>query len=395
MTDKLQFMASKRSDISSFLAMDVLSRANAAEAAGRKILHMEVGEPAGGTPIEAIDAAKRAMDAGQQLGYLEARGLPALRERIARLYDDWYGVTLDPGRIAICAGASAGFVLSFLSAFDSGQRVALADPGYPCYRNTLEALGLEPVRIATSIEDGFQPTIAQLEQIQEPLHGLIIASPANPTGSLIGRERLADLVKYCEQREIKLISDEIYHGLTYGEPATTVLAETEHAIVVNSFSKFFRMTGWRIGWVVLPNALIRNVEKLGQNLYISASALGQHAALGVFDAEARLAKEFHIYRRNREVLLNSLIEGGVTKIAPADGGFYVYADVGHLTNDSVAFCQRALDEIGVAFAPGLDFDPERGHQFVRFSFAAEPATVEEASARLAIWLKDQTAKAAA
>ena len=394
MTKDLRDTGSQRSQISSFLAMDVMSRANAAEAEGRKILHMEVGEPAGGAPVEAVNAAKAALDRGRQLGYLEARGLPALRQRIGQLYQDWYGIELDHARVVITAGASGGFVLAFLAAFDHGQRVALADPGYPCYRNTLEALGIEPLRIQARLEDGFQPTIAQLEAIEGPIDGLIIASPANPTGTLIARERLAELAKYCESRNIRMVSDEIYHGLTYGEAASSVLDFTDNAIVVNSFSKFFRMTGWRIGWIVLPSALVRNVEKLGQNLYIAPSAIGQHAALGAFEAEVRLRDEFEVYIRNRAHLLDGLRRGGVDRIAPADGGFYVYADVSHLTGDTIAFCQKALDDIGVAFTPGLDFDPERGHQFVRFSFAADEATVMEAANRLAAWLPTMTAKAA-
>lgn len=371
--------------------MDVLREANKAEAEGRHILHMEVGEPAGGAPPQAIEAATRALANGRQLGYLDANGLPALRSRIAQLYGDWYGVDLDPNRIAVCAGASAGFVLAFLASFDPGQRIALADPGYPCYRNTLQALGLEPVRILTEIEDGFQPTIAQLEAIDGPIDGLIIASPANPTGTVIGQKRLAELVDYCTQRSIQLISDEIYHGLTYGEPASTVLAHSNQAIVVSSFSKFFRMTGWRVGWLVLPERLTRAVEKLGQNLFISASAIGQHAALGAFEAETNLHATVDAYRRNRQCLLESLKAGGVTQIAPADGAFYAYADVRHLTQDSLAFCAQALREIDVAFTPGLDFDPTRGHQFVRFSYATDEATVREAAKRLTAWLQGQTA----
>lgn len=367
--------------------MDVLRQANRAEAQGRQILHLEVGEPAGGAPMEAVEAAKAALDQGKNMGYLDALGLSALRERISRLYREWYGLEIDPGRIMITSGASGGFVLSFLAAFDEGQRVALADPGYPCYRNTLEALGIEPVRVRTELEDGFQPTLGQLEKLKGQIDGLILASPANPTGSLIERGKLKELTEHCVCQGIRLISDEIYHGLTYGDFASSVLAFTDDAIVVNSFSKFFRMTGWRIGWLVLPPGLVRHAERLGQNLYISSSAIGQHAALGAFAAEKRLRADLQTYSRNREHLIGALKAGGVDRIASADGAFYVYADVSHLTSDSISFCSKALADIGVAFTPGLDFDPDRGHHFVRFSFAADEATIQKASSLLRDWLK--------
>jgi len=386
MIGDLQAACSRRGRIDAFLAMDVLAAANARQAAGAPVLHLEVGEPAGGAPPEALQTAQAAL-ANAHLGYLDARGLPDLRRRIARLYLEWYGLAIDADHVVVTSGASAGFVLAFLAAFDHGQRVALADPGYPCYRNTLAALGITPVRIATAIEDGFQPTIAQLEALDGPLHGLILASPANPTGSLIGAGRMAELTGYCEARGIRIVSDEIYHGLTYQTVATSALQHSAQAIVVNSFSKFFGMTGWRVGWLVLPDSLIRNVEKLAQNLYISTSAIGQHAALGAFAAEARMRQRITTYARNRQCLLDGLRQAGIERLAPADGAFYVYADVGQLTDDSVAFCRAALEATDVAFTPGVDFDPARGQRFVRFSFAADEAVIREAVERLVPWLQ--------
>ena len=379
---------SKRSGINPFLAMDVLRAANARAASGHEVLHLELGEPGGGAPAAALQAAHAAMTSGP-VGYTDALGLAPLRQAIAGLYADWHDITIPAERIAVTAGASGGFVLSFLAAFDPGDRVAVADPGYPCYRNTLAALGIETVRIATDIEHGFQPTVAMLEAVEGPLHGIVIASPANPTGSMIAETELRAVAEWCRRRRVRIIADEIYHGITYDQPASTVLHHELDAVVVNSFSKFFCMTGWRIGWLVLPDELVAPVERLAQNLFISPSGVGQHAALGALGAQKELRQRIESYRANRTLLLNALSQAGIENIAPADGAFYIYADIGHLTDDSVAFCERLLEETGIALTPGLDFDPVRGGRYVRFSFAGESAVVEKASQRLVEWVKRQ------
>jgi len=372
--------ASKRGAVPPFIVMDVMRAANARQAAGEKVLHLEVGQPGSSAPEPVLAAARRALEQ-DLLGYSEALGLPELRAAIACHYLDSQGVVVDPARIAVTPGSSGGFLLTFLAAFDPGDRVALAAPGYPAYRNILEALGLEPVILEADLAHRFQPT-PELLEAAGPLDGLIVASPSNPTGTMLDEASLRALLSFCDARGIRVISDEIYHGITYGQAATTAVALSPHAVVVNSFSKYFSMTGWRLGWLVLPEDLLRAVECLGQNLFIAASTLSQVAAVAAFDCKADLEAKVRHYARNRAVLLRELPKAGFDRLAPADGAFYIYADVGALTNDSTAFCQRMLREINVAATPGVDFDRARGHRFVRFSFAGPEASIAEAAERL-------------
>ncbi len=377
---------SERSDIASFIVMDVMRQAAAAEAAGRHIIHMEVGQPATAAPRAAREAVKAALDR-DTLGYTLALGYEPLRARIARLYRDWYGLTVSPERIVITSGSSAAFVLSFLALFDAGSKVALPAPGYPCYRHILTALGASPVTIETGPNARWMPTAAAIEAAaeNERLAGLLIASPANPTGTMLEPERLAEITALCKRRGIWFISDEIYHGLTYGVPEATALQFSDDVVVINSFSKYFSMTGWRVGWMVVPEGLIRTVERLAQNLYISPPAVAQVAALGAFDGLDELEANKRVYRANRELLLAELPKAGLGKIVPADGAFYLYADVSAHTSDSLAFAKLMLEEAGVAATPGVDFDEARGRRFMRFSYAGATADMAEAAQRLRNW----------
>lgn len=374
----------RRASIPPFIAMDMLRAANERAALGEDILHLEVGQPGTGAPGPVLDAAKAVLQT-DTLGYTEALGLPALRRRLAGHYRDRYGVDVDPARVAVTTGSSGAFVVAFLCVFEAGDRVALASPGYPAYRNILKALDVEPVNVAVGPDTNFQPTPEVLDRVGGRLDGLIIASPSNPTGTMIHRDQLEALVHYCAAGGIRLISDEIYHGITYGARAETALAFTDEAIVVNSFSKYYSMTGWRLGWCVVPQNLLRPVECLAQNLYISPPALSQHAAITVFDCRAELDANVARYARNRALLLEELPKAGFDKLASAEGAFYLYADVAHMTNDSQDFCQRMLAETGVATTPGTDFDPGRGNHFVRFSFSGATADMVQAARRLKRW----------
>ncbi|MCH8038636.1 MAG: pyridoxal phosphate-dependent aminotransferase [Proteobacteria bacterium] len=373
-----------RGSVPPFIVMDVLREANERAAAGEDVLHLEVGQPGTPAPEAVLAAAKRALD-GDRIGYTDALGIPPLRARIARHYEQAYGVEVDTGRIMVTPGSSGAFLLGFLAAFDIGDRVALAAPGYPAYRNILSALGIEPVLLLTEAEHRFQPTPALLDKVAGRLDGLIVASPSNPTGTMLGRGELTALVEACRERSIRLISDEIYHGITYGGRAVSALELSDRAIVINSFSKYYSMTGWRLGWMVLPEDLKRPAECLGQNFFISAPTLSQIAATTAFDCGAVLDGYVAAYARNRELLLRELPKAGFDRLAPADGAFYLYADVTQLTNDSDAFCRRMLAETGVAATPGIDFDPERGNRFLRFSFAGPEAEMAEAARRLQAW----------
>jgi aspartate/methionine/tyrosine aminotransferase len=372
-----------------FIVMDVIAAANARAAASGpgdpRVIRMEVGQPATGAPAAAVEAAVAAMRAGETLGYTEAFGIRPLRERIARLYADRYGAAVDPARIAVTVGASGAFPLAFLAAFDRGDRVALASPFYPPYVNILTALGLEPVLLEAGPESRYQPTEAMLAALDPPPDGLIVASPCNPAGTMLHAGELAAIARWCGAHGVRLVSDEIYHGLTYGEPAATAAA-VPGAVVINSFSKYWSMTGWRVGWMVLPEDLARPVERLAQNLFISAPGVSQVAALAAFEAEAELQGHLARYAANRALLLDALPRAGIDRLAPAEGAFYLYADVGHLTNDSAAWCARMLAEIAVAATPGVDFDRTRGHRAVRLSFCGATADVEEAAERITRWL---------
>ncbi|MFO1058799.1 MAG: aminotransferase class I/II-fold pyridoxal phosphate-dependent enzyme [Dongiaceae bacterium] len=372
-----------RAGIAPFIVMEVLRAANARAAAGGAVLHLEIGQPGTPAPRPVLEAAKRALD-GDPLGYTEALGVPVLRRRIAAHYRDFYGVAVDEDRVVVTTGSSAGFLLSFLAAFDPGDRVALAAPGYPAYRNILAALGVEPVSLPAGPAEHFQPTPALLDAAG-PLDGLIVASPANPTGSMLSPAAFRALHAHCRARGIRFVSDEIYHGITYGETAETAAAFADDAVVINSFSKYFSMTGWRLGWMVVPADLLRPIERLAQNLFIAPPTLPQLAALPVFDCRAELDANVARYRANRDLLLDELPRAGFDSFAPPDGAFYLYADVSRLTNDSAEFCRRMLAETGVAATPGLDFDPERGHRHLRFSFAGTAADMAEAARRLIAW----------
>jgi aspartate/methionine/tyrosine aminotransferase len=374
--------------VSSFLAMDVLSAAAAKERRGESVVHMEVGQPSAPAPRAAREAARAALDLGR-IGYTEALGMSALRERIARHYRDAYGVAVAPERVVVTTGSSAGFVLAFLALFDPGQRVAITAPGYPAYRNILEALGVEPVTIPLAKAEGWIMTAGAVERAHgdKPLHGILAMSPANPSGAMIGREALAALSETCRRLGLWFVSDEIYHGLTYGEAATTALASDEDAVVINSFSKYYCMTGWRIGWIVVPERLVRPMERLAQNLYISPPYLSQVAALAAFDAGDELEAVKAGYARNRAYLLEELPGIGISEMHPVDGAFYIYADIARFTNDSIGFSRRMLEEAGVAATPGLDFDPIEGSHYLRLSFAGSEQDCREAVARLKGWLK--------
>ena len=375
---------STRGRIDPFIVMDVMREANALAASGEDVVHLEVGQPGTPAPARVREAATAAIR-DERLGYTDALGIPALRERIAAYYDEMYGVTVAPERVVVTTGSSGAFLLAFLAAFDVGDRVALAAPGYPAYRNILSALGVEPVVIETRAGDRFQPTPAILAEEAETLAGLIVASPSNPTGTMVGAGEMRALTALAAQHAIRFISDEIYHVITYGLESVTALAFDDEAIVINSFSKYFSMTGWRLGWLIVPESMMRSVECLAQNLFISPPSLSQYAAVAAFDSHDELRENVAKYARNREILLAELPNVGFDSLAPADGAFYIYADVSKLTNDSAAFCSRMLADARVASTPGLDFDPYRGNAFVRFSFAGTEEDMRRALDRLGAW----------
>lgn len=384
--DVSAFRPSTRGEsVGPFLVMDVVRAAMARAAKGLPVYHMEIGQPGTGAPRKAQEAVAAAM-AQTSLGYTPSFGRDDLRAGLADLYQQRYGVGVDPENIAIVAGSSAGFNLAFIAAFEAGDRVALATPCYPAYRNILGAMSLEVVEIPVGPEDRFQPSVAHLEAVG-PIKGLILASPSNPTGTMVGADAMQSLARYCHTKGIRLISDEIYHGLSYGQREVTALSYSPSAIVVNSFSKYYSMTGWRVGWLVLPDDLRRTVDRLQANMFICAPHVAQVAALGALDATDELEALKHVYASNRDVVLSMLQAAGVTTMAPPDGAFYVYADVGHLTQDSPAFCARLLDETGLAITPGVDFDPARGHRFVRFSFCGAPEEVQRGSDAFLSWVQ--------
>jgi aspartate/methionine/tyrosine aminotransferase len=366
--------------------MDVMEAAAAREARGLEVIHMEVGQPGTPAPAAALASVRRALDR-ETLGYTVALGLPALRERICRHYRERYGVAVPPERVVVTTGSSAGFVLAFLALFDVGAKVALPSPGYPCYRHTLTALGQAPVLLPTDAAARWMPTAAQVEDARRRhgIAGLVIASPANPTGTMLEPGRLAEIVDACRRHGVWFVSDEIYHGLTYGTREETALAHDANAVVVNSFSKYFSMTGWRVGWLVVPEALVRPIERLAQNLYISPPTVAQVAAIGAFDGIEELEANARVYAENRTLLLAELPKAGLPKILPADGAFYLYVDVSDFTQDSVAFTKEMLEETGVAATPGVDFDAERGARYVRFCYAGTTANMAEAARRLQAW----------
>jgi aspartate/methionine/tyrosine aminotransferase len=378
---------SGRSDVPPFMVMDVMAAAARIEAAGGRVVHMEVGQPAAPAPSTALIAARAALETGR-LGYTEALGIPSLRVRIARHYRELYDVAVDPGRVIVTTGSSSAFILAFLALFEAGDRIAIAVPGYPPYRHILSALGCEPVLIETSAGTRWEINGEALlaAHRRAPLKGVLVASPANPTGTMIKADALAELIRVAENEGIRFISDEIYHGLDYAFPAQTAARLSGRAVIINSFSKYFCMTGWRIGWMVAPESLVRPIERLQQNLAISVPTLAQIAAQAAFDGRAEMEAVKHGYEENRRILIDGLPKAGLEKFLPVDGAFYLYADVSRFSDDSFAFAKRMLEEAGVAATPGVDFDPIAGRHFVRFCYAGSAAEMREAVERIGEWL---------
>ncbi len=379
---------SARSDVPPFIVMDVMAAAARIEAQGGRVIHMEVGQPAAPAPATAIAAARAALDRGD-IGYTEALGIPALRARIAQHYREQHGLDLDPARIVVVTGSSAGFILAFLAMFQPGDRVGIACPGYPPYRHILTALGCEPVLIELSADTRWGLTVDALlaAHRKTPLAGVLVASPANPTGTMMRPEALRELIQAAESEGIRFISDEIYHGLDYAFPAETAARISDRAMIINSFSKYFCMTGWRVGWMVVPEPLVRPVERLQQNLAISVPTLAQYAATAAFDGRAEMEAVKHGYEDNRKILVEGLPRAGITSFLPVDGAFYLYANVAPFTDDSLDFAKRMLEEAGVAATPGIDFDPIDGRHYIRFSYARSAADMREAMERIGSWLK--------
>jgi aspartate/methionine/tyrosine aminotransferase len=371
--------------IDPFHAITIGALAYKLTAEGRSVIHMEYGQPSTGAPSAAIAAAHRVLDA-DAMGYWEN---PGLKERIAQSYADDHGVAIAPEQVILTCGASPALVLALNTLFAPGTRVAIARPGYVAYRNTLKALHIVPVELECGDAERFQLTAAALAALDPAPDGVIVASPANPTGTVIAREEMAAIAKVCAERNIRIVSDEIYHGISYVGPVDTMLRFAPDAMVVNSFSKYFSMAGWRLGWLVVPPALVEPARARMSNLFLTPPSLAQHAGLAAFDCRDELEGHVAAYARNRELMLAALPGMGLSHIAPPDGAFYIYADVGHLTNDSLAFCKRLLEDTGIASAAGIDFDPVNGGRFIRFSFAVSTAEVEEALARLGPWLKAQ------
>jgi aspartate/methionine/tyrosine aminotransferase len=378
---------SRRSDVPPFIVMDVMAAAAAREANGERVVHMEVGQPAAPAPLTARRAAAAALETGR-IGYTESLGVPSLRARIARHYRDAYGLDLDPGRVAVTTGSSGAFILSFLSLFEPGDRVALANPGYPPYRHILTALGCEPVLIGTEAATrwALSPEALIAAHRKKKLQGVIVASPANPTGTMMEAHALAELIAVAEDAGIRVISDEIYHGLDYAFRAETAAKLSDRALVINSFSKYFCMTGWRIGWMVVPEPLVRTVDRLHGNLAISVPTLAQIAAEAAFDGRDEMEQVKHGYEENRKILTEGLPRAGLDKFLPVDGAFYLYANIARFSADSLDFAKRMLNEAGVAATPGIDFDPVDGRHFLRFCYAGSAAEMHEAVERIGTWL---------
>ena len=379
---------SKRSDVPPFIVMDVMAAAARLEAQGKRVVHMEVGQPAASAPATAIAAAQGALRAGR-IRYTETLGIAPLRSRIAHHYAEAYDLALDPARVVVTTGSSGAFVLAFLALFEPGDRVALANPGYPPYRHVLSALGCQPVLIETTPETrwGMSAKALIAAHRERPLAGVVIASPANPTGTMMEVDTLSRLISVAEAEGIRVISDEIYHGLDYAFAAETAAKLSERALVINSFSKYFCMTGWRVGWMVVPESLIRAVERLQGNLAISVPYLSQVAAQAAFDGHAEMQMVKHGYEENRRILVEGLPKAGLDKFLPVDGAFYLYADISRFSADSLDFAKRMLEQAGVAATPGIDFDPVNGHNFLRFCYAGSAAEMHEAVEKIGAWLR--------
>ena len=376
---------SKRGNVDPFIVMDVMENARKAEERGEDIVHMEVGQPGTPAPMDAQKELIKIMK-NDSMGYTVALGIPELRQRISQLYGDWYNLDLNPNRIIITSGSSAGFILSFSSLFDAKDKVGICSPGYPSYRQILKAQDLEPVLIETKFENNFQPFSKDLKDIN--LSGVLIASPANPTGSMLNYNQLEGLINTSLENNISFISDEIYHGIEYEKKATTALQITDHCYVINSFSKYFSMTGWRVGWMVVPEDHIRQIERLAQNMFICAPHASQIAALHALDCEDELKNNLNVYKENRKLMIKGLKDSGFTKISSPDGAFYIYADVSKFCNDSLEFANRVLKEAKVAITPGLDFDPKRGNSSIRFSYARSTEDIIKGLDKLNIFMKN-------
>jgi aspartate/methionine/tyrosine aminotransferase len=386
MSTRLQ--VAQRADVPPFHVMDLLAAATRRQREHGDMCNLVAGQPSTGAPRAVREEAKRLIDE-DLLGYTVATGIVELREAIARHHRARSGIEVEADDVVVTTGSSGGFLLAFLSAFEAGDRVVMANPGYPCYRNVLRALGCEVVEIECGAETRFQPTLAQLEALDGPVHGLLIASPANPTGTMIEAAELAAIARWCDDHGCRLISDEIYHGIQYDEASVSSAWQTSRsAVVFGSFSKYFSMTGWRMGWMLVPEELRRPVDVLTGNFTICPPTLGQHAALAAFTPESYAELDGHVarYAANRRLLLDGLHDLGIRRLAPADGAFYVYADIGEVTDDSYAWCLRLLEETGVAMAPGIDFDTRQGHRFVRMSFAGTADEITTALGRLRSWL---------
>ena len=376
---------SNRGNVDPFIVMDVMENARKAEEKGEDIVHMEVGQPGTPAPIEAQRQLIEKMK-NDSMGYTVALGIPKLRKRISQLYGDWYNLDLNPDRIIITSGSSAGFILSFSSLFDAKDRVGICSPGYPSYRQILKAQDLETVLIETKFENNFQPFASDLKGLN--LSGVLIASPANPTGSMLNYNQLESLIKISLEQNISFISDEIYHGIEYEKKATTALQITNQCYVINSFSKYFSMTGWRVGWMVVPEDHIRQIERLAQNMFICAPHASQIAALHALDCEDELKNNLDVYKENRKLMIKGLKDSGFSKISSPDGAFYIYADVSKFCNDSLEFANRVLKEAKVAITPGLDFDSKRGNSTIRFSYARSTEDIIKGLEKLNIFMKN-------
>ena len=380
-----RFAASRRAAVAPFHTMTVFEAATLLQAAGREVFDLSVGQPSTPAPGAVRRAAHAALDA-EGIGYTGALGIPSLRTAVARHYLDWYGLEIDPASVAMTTGSSGGFIAAFLAAFDVGDTVAVTTPGYPAYRNVLAALGCDVLELRCEAATGFRPTIAMLEDLPRPPAGLVLASPANPTGAMVGAAELEQLVGWCAEHRVRLISDEIYHGLTYTTRGACAWQYGREPVVVNSFSKYFSMTGWRLGWLLLPDDLVDPVAGLLGNLALCPPTLSQHAALGAFESYAELDANVERYAANRRFLLDALPGAGLSDLSAADGAFYLYADVSHHTTDSLRWVHEVLRSTGVALAPGVDFDAERGGRAVRISFAGDIATLTGAVERLGAYL---------
>ena len=377
---------SMRGSVDPFIVMDVMENARKAEEYGRKIIHMEVGQPSTAAPSKALEQTSQIIE-NNPLGYTVALGLPELRKKISDLYGRWYNLDLDPSRVIVTSGSSGAFILSFIALFEEGARVGIGAPGYPSYRQILKSLGILPIDIMTNFENKFQPTANNV--MSQNLDGLLVASPSNPTGTMLNKDELANLIDTSHSIGANFISDEIYHGIQYEKKAVSALEITDECYVINSFSKFFSMTGWRVGWMVVPQNHIRVVERLAQNLFICSPHVSQVAALEAMSCEEELSKNLDIYRKNRQIIIDGLQKIGLQSFAPPDGAFYFYIDISQFSDNSLSFCNEILEEVGVAITPGVDFDPIRGKTTIRISYARSTEEITEGISRLGQFMQNR------